>query len=258
MRSDALDYSLDKVTFVVTGNLSNLKSDGFSLWIGTNEIASNATLQTIGANQGIVRFNGVDVELIQDVTKYLTLKASFNTVGTNGAVAGSENTFGIYRNADVTEDIKFIPQNAQGINNLVDTNANITFAGGAATAAYGNAHTVYKAVPAVALQADASSSVPFKMTVTNPANADGSISFSGLTLNANIGNFTGGTFTGYLRISQGGSQLYQTPAEGVVVTNGASTMGDMTFSLGANAVSITPGSNITVEFYLTDRPTNAG
>jgi len=44
-------------------------------------------------------------------------------------------------------------------------------------------------------------------------------------LNGNIGNFTGGTFTGYLRITQGGSQLHQTAAEGVTTNLGDSNLG---------------------------------
>jgi len=51
MRASALSYTLDKVTFTVTGTMSNLKSNGFSLWNGTTELASGASLQLLSPTE---------------------------------------------------------------------------------------------------------------------------------------------------------------------------------------------------------------
>jgi hypothetical protein len=86
------------MTFYFSGPVNNLKSDSVSLYAGTTKIGSNASLQTVSTTAAKIRFTNLNQNLLVDTNTTLTLKASFNTVSTNGASNNTFNQFGIYVN----------------------------------------------------------------------------------------------------------------------------------------------------------------
>lgn len=289
-----INYNLNTITFafqgstgstMVSGTLAsltkNLKAGGLSLYVNGASVATGGSLQST-ATGGIVRFTGLSASLPKDVTTTVQLKANFATAGTNGAVAGSLNQFGIYTNiGDTTDDLKLDPTGVVGLDSLRDTNvstagtasgiyfASTTSTGSNTLTMFSNANTLYRSTPVVASQGGTTSDKPLVFTITAPQNDE--VVFTGVTITSNANGFAAGMSTGTLRVLQNGNVLATatvngtstttvTPAvfssTGLVTTaTGSSTAYStapvFTFTGLTNEVRIGANQSVTVEFNFT-------